>query len=470
MDTRIEQDSPDKDESSSSLEAKVFASCPFLINLTDIVRHERKFYGGGEKSTIGSPRRSHGEGRIFPEGIDNVYNGSIHDISRARSGDKESVDLSSLSPSVLARLTLIEKAAGTEVAAGTIHKVTSPVAVVNENRCAIAINWSRVRITPSDVHNEDGIERALREGARLAVSCHATLREQQDRRQQLRQQRDQQPSSSMGKPSEHLVLMQRYGSAAPVGNRRREEEGQGEGIRGGGPADTAKAQGSGDKSPGDQEQFKLPFASVLPSVVEAIVGSGSNDRGCDKSDNERSGSGSDGVESCRDEQVYVALCVCLTVLERALYDLYRAAKLAAATSERSNSSDGLENTGNCKDAPVTCEDAGIGGGHSFGGGGDTVGGGSEEGVGAGATMMILRDLIATPEITAALPEQMVAVLRLLLLPTGFNIRNLVVRVVPSEDLCRRALLLLVPRWQGFSHRKREHHTVGKFSRLRKGRH
>ncbi|CAN0425659.1 unnamed protein product, partial [Scytosiphon promiscuus] len=39
--------------------------------------------------------------------------------------------------------------------------------------------------------------------------------------------------------------------------------------------------------------------------------------------------------------------------------------------------------------------------------------------------MILRDLIATPEIKAALPEQMVAVLRLLLLPQGFNVRNLV---------------------------------------------
>ena len=40
--------------------------------------------------------------------------------------------------------------------------------------------------------------------------------------------------------------------------------------------------------------------------------------------------------------------------------------------------------------------------------------------------MILRDLIATPEVKAALPEQMVTVLRLLLLPLGFNIRNLVV--------------------------------------------
>ncbi|CAN0532160.1 unnamed protein product, partial [Scytosiphon promiscuus] len=39
--------------------------------------------------------------------------------------------------------------------------------------------------------------------------------------------------------------------------------------------------------------------------------------------------------------------------------------------------------------------------------------------------MILRDLIATPEVKAALPEQMLAVLRLLLLPLRFNIRNLV---------------------------------------------
>lgn len=65
--------------------------------------------------------------------------------------------------------------------------------------------------------------------------------------------------------------------------------------------------------------------------------------------------------------------------------------------------------------------------HNSGGVRTTQGGRSEDGfdVPLVAPVMILRDLIATPEIEAALPEQMLALLRLLLLPMGFNIRNLV---------------------------------------------
>ncbi|CAN0431268.1 unnamed protein product, partial [Discosporangium mesarthrocarpum] len=39
--------------------------------------------------------------------------------------------------------------------------------------------------------------------------------------------------------------------------------------------------------------------------------------------------------------------------------------------------------------------------------------------------LILKDLIATVELAEALPTEMVALLRLLLLPLGFNVRNLV---------------------------------------------
>lgn len=128
----------------------------------------------------------------------------------------------------------------------------------------------------------------------------------------------------------------------------------------------------------------------MPGVVERIVRAGSSE-----------------------EQVYVALCVCLTILERALYDIYR--KGASQTSNRYRSV-GEEHRSDSmlahEESSEVKEDAegvdGRGGSH-------------------GAPAMILRDLIATPEVKAALPEQLVAILRLLLLPRGFNVRNLVVR-------------------------------------------
>lgn len=104
-----------------------------------------------------------------------------------------------------------------------------------------------------------------------------------------------------------------------------------------------------------------------------------------------------------DEEAYLALCVCLAVLEEALYGIYR---------EGSGGCDTDSNTGAGDEGGQVAGDCLCGGG---GGGGTVV-----------ARAMILRDLIATPQVKAALPEQVVAVLRLLLLPLGFNIRNLVV--------------------------------------------
>lgn len=104
-----------------------------------------------------------------------------------------------------------------------------------------------------------------------------------------------------------------------------------------------------------------------------------------------------------DEEAYLALCVCLAVLEKALYGIYR---------EGSGGCDTDSNTGAGDEGGQVAGDGLCGGG---GGGGTVV-----------ARAMILRDLIATPQVKAALPEQVVAVLRLLLLPLGFNIRNLVV--------------------------------------------
>lgn len=108
-----------------------------------------------------------------------------------------------------------------------------------------------------------------------------------------------------------------------------------------------------------------------------------------------------GAES-NEEEVYVGFCVCLIILERALYDIYRQRASSSSSKKKSN-------------APG-----------QHGGGVQAHGEGSES-VGAPlvAPAMILRDLIATPEVEAALPEQMLALLRLLLLPMGFNIRNLV---------------------------------------------
>ncbi|CAN0172055.1 unnamed protein product [Ectocarpus fasciculatus] len=132
-----------------------------------------------------------------------------------------------------------------------------------------------------------------------------------------------------------------------------------------------------------------------------------------------------------EEQVYVALCVCLTILERALYDIYR--KGASQTSNgyrsvgeehRSDSTLAHEESSEVK------EDAeGVDG----------------RGGSLAAPAMILRDLIATPEVKAALPEKLVAILRLLLLPMGYNVRNLVWHgfLAPCELPRELASLVLV---------------------------
>lgn len=224
------------------------------------------------------------------------------------------------------------------------------------------IEWSLVRI-PVDGEGSEGEEEALAEGARLAVVCHAVL--QRNHQQQLQHQQ-QQPSS----PPRSL----RRPLPPPLPQEEENERMQ-----------TMWAE----KHPNERAALELPFAEALPGVIERIVGAGS-----------------------RDEGVYVALCVCLTILERALYDIYRH---GAITSNRKTS-----NTGGVRDS---------GGMEAPKGGADdlkeaaTVG---ERGASVVAPVMILRDLIATPEIKSALPEKMLSVLRLLLLPTGFNIRNLVV--------------------------------------------
>lgn len=103
-----------------------------------------------------------------------------------------------------------------------------------------------------------------------------------------------------------------------------------------------------------------------------------------------------------DSEAYVALCVCLTLLERALFDVYR--RGTPQISSRSNESTETVRGGMCE-------------GENLGKSGDSV---------VPSPVMILRDLIATPQIAAALPKAMVTILKLLLLPLGFNIRNLVV--------------------------------------------
>ena len=140
----------------------------------------------------------------------------------------------------------------------------------------------------------------------------------------------------------------------------------------------------------------------------------------------RGGSSSSPSDNEQEEEVYVALCVCLAILERALYDIHRGGNARrgeacgitrSAGVTRATATATEECKGGVADDSVDSSSGGVGG----------VGGGDEDlGGEAVRPAMILRDLIATPEVKAALPEQMVTVLRLLLLPLGFNIRNLVV--------------------------------------------
>lgn len=103
-----------------------------------------------------------------------------------------------------------------------------------------------------------------------------------------------------------------------------------------------------------------------------------------------------------DSEAFVALCVCLTILEKALYNIYR---------------EGAQGRASQPDEPTDVDRAPVPRGACSG---------EHRAPGAGGPAMILRDLIATPQVKSALPGAMVAVLRLLLLPLGFNIRNLVV--------------------------------------------
>ncbi|CAN0526023.1 unnamed protein product, partial [Ectocarpus sp. 12 AP-2014] len=102
-----------------------------------------------------------------------------------------------------------------------------------------------------------------------------------------------------------------------------------------------------------------------------------------------------------EEQVYVALCVCLTILERALYDIYRKGVSQANNNYRSVGEEHRSNStlAHEENSEVKEDAEGINGRRGS----------------LGAPAMILRDLIATPEVKAALPKQLVAILRLLLL-------------------------------------------------------
>lgn len=119
------------------------------------------------------------------------------------------------------------------------------------------------------------------------------------------------------------------------------------------------------------------------------------------------------VRGRSDEETYVALCVCLTALEKALFEINR----RAASRETETNSCGTPNVHAYGSGATACWETE-----------DASGMGGEGGSAEVAPVMILRDLIASPAVKMALPAQMMAVLRLLLLPLGFNIRNLVVSV------------------------------------------
>ncbi|CAM9198034.1 unnamed protein product, partial [Ectocarpus sp. 6 AP-2014] len=173
---------------------------------------------------------------------------------------------------------------------------------------------------------------------------------------------------------------------------------------------------------GQLEQLAAPTSSPLPPVPREVT----NERLQMPGVVERIVR----AESSK-EQVYVALCVCLTILERALYDIYRkGASQTNSNYRRVREDHGSDSTLAHKERFEVKEDAeGIDG----------------RGGSLGAPAMILRDLIATPEVKAALPEQLVAILRLLLLPMGFNVRNLVWHgfLAPCELPRELASLVLV---------------------------
>lgn len=288
----------DKNKGHGNFEADFFSSSPFLLSLAAFVRRELGL------------EENHGHGNFF-------------------AASNKPATLTSLSPEVLARLTVVN-----EEAANAESRRREGKTIDDENEQVIdqdwRINWSRVRIT-SDI--EEGREEALAEGSRLAVLCHLALHPRQHQRPHS--------SAQEAKKCFKTVVAARLN--------------------------------------------KLPFARALPGVMEIILGDGS------------------------DEEIYVALCVCLTVLERELCDIYR---------------EGARKRINCPETPNSTGTAPEGREPSVDG--DNRKSRDARGVTAAGPTMILRDLIATSEVKEALPEKMVIVLRLLLLPLGFNIRNLVV--------------------------------------------
>lgn len=286
---------------------------------------------------------------------------------------KKPASFTCLSPEVLGRLRLVGDASADEKRQQSEGPPATGAATVEtpareENDALIGedgrIEWSLVKIAAGGDASE-GDEDSLAEGARLAVVCHAELQRKQQQ-QLLQQQRSSPPSPPPPPPpppqEEENERLQTLTTLA---------------VRAG-------------RHPDERAMLELPFAEALPGVIERIVGTES-----------------------KDEEIYVALCICLTILERALYDIYRQ---GTSNIRRKTKNVGGEHGAGVNEAPE----------------GNSEGSEQPEDVGEGcasvvAPAMIMRDLIATPEIKSALPKQMVAVLRLLLLPMGFNIRNLVVR-------------------------------------------
>lgn len=345
-----------RDSKNSAGEKGLFSSTPFFLSLRAFVRRGTGAVGDGD-----------GDG----------HDNATATFCSAAASLKKPANATCLSPEVLGRLRFVGDAA----ADAKRQQLERPPAIAAATAETPArgkeapllgedgrIEWSLVRISADDEGSE-GEEKALAEGARLAVVCHAAL--QRNHQQLLQHQHNH-----------HQQQQQRSSPPPPLPLPQEEENERMQTM-------WAERHSYERAAPG------LPFAEALPGVMERIVGAES-----------------------KDEEVYVALCVCLTILERALYDIYRQ---GASTSSRKMKSTGGER--------------GLGGGVGGGVGapeGRSDGSKEAEGVGergasvGAAPVMILRDLIATPEIKSALPEKMLTVLRLLLLPMGFNIRNLVV--------------------------------------------
>ena len=227
----------------------------------------------------------------------------------------------SLSPEVQARLEIVKKTAeatsvqsrGDFTASAGARRGTS---VVDEDG---HIDWTRVAIAPKEAEEDD---RALVEGARLAVSCDSWLRRR--------------PNSAL------------------------------------------------------RPCFKTESLRGVPFVAEWIA------------------EGSD-------EEAYVALCICFTFLEKTLFDMHHDKAESGRCPYRET-----EMPRTTCSSPVARQN------EDPGGVVDSVGASRDDVATAGRSVMILRDLIASPMVKAALPEQMSTVLRFLLLPLSFNIRNLVV--------------------------------------------